>query len=309
MVTVLCIVYNHELYLQECLEGIVNQKTDFKFQVIVHDDCSTDGSADIIREFVSRYPDLIIPIFEEVNVYLKVGTYDLFLRPYIKGKYFAYCEGDDYWSDCNKLQLQYDFLEKFPDYTYCSTNFDIYRQIDREMIPHFINTNYKKEQGYCFHDINIDNYFKCWSCSPLTSMCRNLNYYTLDVVRKFSRFYDLVACYFYIKKGKGALLKNNTAVYRIHEEGIYSGNSTLNNYKIELDILYTLYSFFRDKQILRDGIMSRMIGLIGYCRINKNYKTMLVEMTKFCIVSPVVFFNLLRILSSNYKKNHKYGDD
>ena len=138
MVTVLCIVYNHEPYLRECLEGIVTQETDFKFQVIIHDDCSTDNSADIIREYASKYPDLIIPIFEEENVYAHVGAFDLFLRSYIKGKYFAYCEGDDYWCDKNKLQLQYDFLERFPDYTYCSTNFDIYNQEDKSKIRHHI---------------------------------------------------------------------------------------------------------------------------------------------------------------------------
>ena len=78
MVTVLCIVYNHEPYLRECLEGIVTQETNFKFQVIIHDDCSTDNSADIIREYASKYPDLLIPIFEEENVYAHGGAFDLF---------------------------------------------------------------------------------------------------------------------------------------------------------------------------------------------------------------------------------------
>lgn len=305
MVTVLCIVYNHEPYLRECLEGIVTQETNFKFQVIIHDDCSTDNSADIIREYASKYSDLIIPIFEEENVYAHVGAFDLFLRSYIKGKYFAYCEGDDYWCDKNKLQLQYDFLERFPDYTYCSTNFDIYNQEDKSKINHHIKTDYRNMLGFTFHDINVNNYFKCWSCSPLTSMCRNINYYTLKDVRRFSRFYDLVACYFYIKKGKGALLENNTAVYRIHNKGIYSGNTTLNNYKIEIDILQTLYIFFHDQPILKDGILPRMIGMIGYCRKNKRYKTMFNEIIRFCIKMPMSSFVLFKILFLNYIKNIK----
>jgi hypothetical protein len=134
-------------------------------------------------------------------------------------------------------------------------------------------------------------------------MCRNINYYTLKDVRKFSRFYDLVACYFYIKKGKGALLENNTAVYRVHNKGIYSGNTTLNNYKIEIDILQTLYIFFHDQPILKDGILPRMIGMIGYCRKNKRYKTMFNEIIRFCIKMPMSSFVLFKILFLNYIKN------
>ena len=123
-VSVLCIAYNHENYIKSALESFVNQKTDFKFEVIVHDDCSTDNTASIIKEYVAKYPDLIKPIYEEVNQYTKVNSIigDIML-PYVKGKYIAICEGDDYWIDENKLQIQYDYMENNPDCYCCSHSF------------------------------------------------------------------------------------------------------------------------------------------------------------------------------------------
>lgn len=113
MVSVLCPAYNHGKYIRDALEGFVMQKTNFKFEVIVHDDASTDGTADIIREYAKKYPHLIRPIIEEEN--LNARNF-LLLYPYANGKYIALCEGDDYWTDENKLQIQVDFLEQHPEY-------------------------------------------------------------------------------------------------------------------------------------------------------------------------------------------------
>ena len=71
MVTILCLVYNHESYIRQCLEGFVMQKTNFRFEAIVHDDASTDGTAAIIREYAEKYPDINKPIFETENQYSK----------------------------------------------------------------------------------------------------------------------------------------------------------------------------------------------------------------------------------------------
>ena len=98
MVTVNCLVYNHEPFLRQCLDGFVMQKTTFKFEVIVHDDASTDRSADIIREYAERYPNIIRPVFEKENQYSKGVTRELlhiFFLPTCSRKYIAYCEGDD----------------------------------------------------------------------------------------------------------------------------------------------------------------------------------------------------------------------
>lgn len=120
MVSVICTVYNHEKYLRKCLDGFVMQKTNFKFEVLIHDDASTDGSADIIREYEKKYPDIIKPIYQTENQYSKgIKVSQTFLYPLISGKYLAFCEGDDYWCDENKLQKQFDVMESNPDCSIC----------------------------------------------------------------------------------------------------------------------------------------------------------------------------------------------
>lgn len=120
MVSVICNTFNHEAYVRDALEGFVTQQTDFPIEVLVHDDASTDGTANIIREYEARYPELIFPIYQTVNQYSqKVRITKTFQLPRVRGKYIAFCEGDDCWTDPKKLQKQVDFLEAHPDYSMC----------------------------------------------------------------------------------------------------------------------------------------------------------------------------------------------
>lgn len=126
LVAVQCLIFNHEPYLRDCFEGFVTQKTDFRFVAIVHEDCSTDNSAAIIREYEAKYPDIFRPIYETENQYSKHdGSLGRIMNAAIDAtgaKYIAMCEGDDYWTDPYKLQKQVDFLETHPDYSLCFTN-------------------------------------------------------------------------------------------------------------------------------------------------------------------------------------------
>jgi len=119
MVTIMTTAYNHAEYIAQTLDSILSQKTDFPFEILVHDDASTDGTAEIIRDYAERYPDIVRPILQTENQYSKgVDIYGL-MAPFVRGKYTAQCEGDDYWCDDNKLQMQVDFLENHPDYVAC----------------------------------------------------------------------------------------------------------------------------------------------------------------------------------------------
>lgn len=115
IVAIKCAVYNHEPYLRQCLDGFVMQKTNFKFVAIVHDDASTDKSAEIIKEYAEKYPEIIKPIYEIENQYSKRnGSLRKVMESAIFAtgcKYIAICEGDDYWVDPFKLQKQVDVLE------------------------------------------------------------------------------------------------------------------------------------------------------------------------------------------------------
>jgi glycosyltransferase involved in cell wall biosynthesis len=119
-VSVICNAFNHGKYIRDALNGFVMQKTDFKFEVLVHDDASKDDTADIIREFEAKYPDIIKPIYQTENQYSKnVWITDVYQLRRSKGKYIAICEGDDYWLDPCKLQKQYDALESHPEVDIC----------------------------------------------------------------------------------------------------------------------------------------------------------------------------------------------
>ena len=125
LVCIKCLAYNHEKTIRQCLEGFVNQKTDFPFIAVVHDDASTDHTADIIREYADKYPDIIKPIYEEKNLYSSAprGTIGKIMENSLKDcKYVAICEGDDYWISPDKLQRQVAFLEQHPEYTMCCTD-------------------------------------------------------------------------------------------------------------------------------------------------------------------------------------------
>ena len=120
-VSIRCTVYNHEKYLKKCLDGFIMQKTNFLFEVIVHDDASTDNSAEIIREYEKKYPNIIKPIYQTENQYSKgIPISKTFVDPHCKGAYWAICEGDDYWTDENKLQKQYDFMVNNPNCSICA---------------------------------------------------------------------------------------------------------------------------------------------------------------------------------------------
>lgn len=128
LVSISCITYNHSAYIRQCLDGMLMQHTTFGFEILIHDDCSTDGTDDIIREYASKFPQIIKPLFEEENQYQQgkpIGTV-VWNLPRAKGKYVALCEGDDYWTDPLKLQKQVDFLESHSGYGLVHT----YRKID-----------------------------------------------------------------------------------------------------------------------------------------------------------------------------------
>ena len=121
LVSICCLAYNHRDYIKDALEGFLKQKVTFPYEVLIYDDASTDGTAEIIKEYAEHYPDIIKPILQTENQYSKgiTNPSGAFNFPRVKGTYVAMCEGDDYWTDENKLQMQVDYLQAHPRCTLC----------------------------------------------------------------------------------------------------------------------------------------------------------------------------------------------
>lgn len=128
-VSVICLVYNEEEYLRRALDSMVKQKTNFIFEIICHDDASTDKSPEILREYEFNYPDIVKCIYQRDNKYQKGEQIILkYIYPVARGEYMAYCDGDDYWTDSLKLQKQVDFLDTHLDYGMCLHSFQVLKE-------------------------------------------------------------------------------------------------------------------------------------------------------------------------------------
>lgn len=122
-VSVLCTAYNHEQYIAQALESFVNQETSFPYEILVTDDASTDRTPEIIRDYAEKYPDKIRYFHQETNTFSQgINLFTTLLFKEARGEYFAWCEGDDYWTDSTKLQQQVDFLDTHDDYSGCVHN-------------------------------------------------------------------------------------------------------------------------------------------------------------------------------------------
>lgn len=137
-VSICTLTYNHAPYLKEYFDGILIQKTNFRFDVIINDDCSTDGTKEILLEYAQKYPDLIKPVIQAENRYSK-GDRGFFVKycfPRCRGKYVAFCEGDDCWTDPYKLQKQIDYLESHPECVLVHTDLSV-QDVNTGEMEHF----------------------------------------------------------------------------------------------------------------------------------------------------------------------------
>ena len=123
LISVCLITYNHIKYIKRAIQGVLMQKVNFTWELIIADDYSTDGTRGIILEYKKKHSDFVMLIFQDKNVGAGQNWVDLVTSP--RSKYVAYFEGDDYWTDPYKLQKQVDFLEANPDYSMCFHNAEI----------------------------------------------------------------------------------------------------------------------------------------------------------------------------------------
>ena len=216
LVSIVCITYNHEQYIKQCLDGFFMQKTNFEYEVLIHDDASTDKTADIIRSYEKKYPSIIKPIYQLENQYSKGVKLGNLLYSLASGKYIAVCEGDDYWTDPLKLQKQVEFLEENPEYVLTCHR---YNKLDFEN-----NKWYSDDQDRLFRNnhegISFVYPFKTWITKTLTLVFRKSALSNMSYYKGKNR--DTVLVYFLMKSGKGYCFNEIMGVYRLHNGGVVS---------------------------------------------------------------------------------------
>lgn len=246
LVSIRCLVYNHESYLCQCLEGFVMQKTNFRFEAIVHDDASTDGSATIIREYAEKYPDIIKPIYETENQYSKRdGSLTRITNAACRGKYIAICEGDDYWIDPQKLQKQVDFLEAHPDYLLCGTN-GLILWDNGTNAPEYFNRNFTSRE------LMPEDVIGKWPFPTASLMYRRELFALLDSFKCRTYNGDIRIILVALANGRIWSLADITTVYRKNNDA----NSSTNRIKAKKDHgefyfgqmikLYSSYDIYTD---------------------------------------------------------------
>jgi len=266
LVSICCNTHNHIQFIRKCLDGFVLQKpptciisslseanhsiipADW-LEILIHDDASTDGTADVIREYEAKYPDVIKPIYETENQFSKVGHagIDLFNYKRVQGKYVAYCEGDDYWTDPLKLQKQVDWMEAHPDYTltcHCYQNYNVpqdkFYESDAAMLI-------RRKGGVDAKgvDLSLDEYFERWYTMPLTMVFR-MDAMDLHWREQYKYYRDQHENYHLIKAGKCYIFAWDGAVRNMHENGEASLIPTNEKIRLGLAVADELYKVNRD---------------------------------------------------------------
>lgn len=235
LVSIVCPAYNQEAYVAQTLEGFLMQQTTFDFEILVNDDASTDGTAAVIADYVKRYPTLIRPFYQETNQYSQGNPPVPGLFGEARGRYIAYCEGDDFWTDPHKLQIQVDFLESHPDYvlTY------------HDAIPFDTHGEYPVQlQGWLRADATALELQKARPISTLTTVFRNV-FDSLPKELVGAPLNDLVWWSLLGAYGKGKFMGQiKAAAYRLHPGGVFSMRSNKRKLHMALQTSGALANYY-----------------------------------------------------------------
>lgn len=228
LVSVVCTVFNHQDYLEECLHGFVSQKANFKIEVLVNDDKSKDSSREIIAKYENKYPELFKCIYQQENQYSKgVDPWSDILFAKAKGKYIALCEGDDYWIDPYKLQKQVDFLEANPSFamvfsgaeTIIEDNLSSYRKIN----------SFDNDRIFTGQEI-LDTWIVPTASVIFRTKYLKDNDYSKIKNEKFI-YRDMPLFLYLSTKGKVYGFKDKMVAYRRHADGMSINSAIFDNFQ------------------------------------------------------------------------------
>lgn len=249
-VSVIMLTYNHALYLKDAIEGVLMQKTDFNFELIICDDASTDHSEDVIRPYAERYPYQIKYYRHNLNIGFVENQRFAFQKA--SGKYLAYCEGDDYWTDEKKLQSQFDFLETHPDYVMTTARNLLLHQNSGELSNDGKDLIFSNKE---YVDFTQETFFKERPTQTFTYLLRR-EFLDLKWIDVYSDYRDLYYFYHLLEFGKGRAFNKIIGVYRLHEGGVYSSLEIEKKLRTSITIFKNIKNQNKDNrantQIIKD---------------------------------------------------------
>ena len=283
LLSILCITYNHDKFIGEAIDSWLEQKIDFQIEIIIGDDCSTDNTVLEIKKYLKS--NNYIKLIERSK---NIGFMNNFIDTYkqCNGKYIAICEGDDYWSDKNKLQMQVDFLENNKDYVLTHTN--VFTLNNENKLSQL------KPDNYC----SKNNIYNKNEISTLTAVFRNFN---IDFSEKWSQFMmaDWPLWISLSEKGRVKYFGEKTGVYRINPTGIWQngwkdkvGSDRLLN---EVEVLkYFLKKGTNNKKVIQNAIINRLIKVANFSNKSKAYKLNFNKLNfKYALKSAILFKEIM----------------
>lgn len=246
LVSIICTTYNHELFIVDCLEGFINQLTNFPFEIIVHDDASTDKTLTILKNYELKYPSLFNNIYQKENQYSKknINIWTEIMFPRAKGKYITICEGDDYWVDPYKLQKQVDFLEQNPDYSLCLGGY-LANDTETNHTHEVVYNGKANDAGRNGFSFDLEDMKHRWFFSTLTAMFVNNNS-ILSFMKKHKYARDTHLFYYCMKIGRGYYFKEVLGVYNVHSNGVFSGSDKIKRMKEHYFLYKELWEVNKD---------------------------------------------------------------
>jgi len=237
LVSISCITFNHEHFIAQAIDSFLMQKTTFPIEILLHDDASTDNTANIIREYEAKYPEIIKPIYETENQWKKGKKGSaVFNFPRARGKYIAICEGDDYWIDPQKLSKQVMFMMQHPNLSmsFHAARYDYLDGSGRSKIHRHKGRQFLKAKEVIMGD---GRFFP--TCS---SMVRR------DVFEDFPAFFyhspvgDITMALNALAKGDVGYIDEIMAVRKVGVPGSWTKKRTKGNFDQKFDLLIKLAS-------------------------------------------------------------------
>jgi len=263
LVSVLMLTYNHGGYIAQALDSVLMQKVKFDYEIVIGDDCSPDNTSTILLKYKEQYPEKIKMILRKKNIGATKNFVDVLKQ--CTGKYIANLEGDDYWTDENKLQIQVDFLEKSPEYSACFHSANIIDENEKitDTIPKILSK-----------DINsLDEFFSTTYCLPTASVVYR-KFQVSSAIEKLLLTGNYISDYIIdsinISKGKMKFINRNMSVYRqIYTNNSYSSVDCRKSIQEAINVVTAVNIFFSFKydELLKKRIRELNFHYLGYCTI------------------------------------------